>query len=63
MLRAPQTATAEASANIVKRCCSSDVHANAQRCDAEMELDRDNLLGGSDNRDGWREKTLHIRLD
>jgi hypothetical protein len=52
-----------AASSLVKGCCSSDVHANAQRCDAEMELDPDNLLGGSDNRDRFREKALHIRFD
>jgi hypothetical protein len=39
------------------------VHANAQRCDAEMEIDRDSLLVGGDNRDWWCDKALHIRLD
>jgi hypothetical protein len=28
-----------------------------------MELDFDNLMSGSDDRDGLREKPLHIRLD
>jgi hypothetical protein len=28
-----------------------------------MKIGSDNLVGGGDNRDGWRDKTLHIRLD
>jgi hypothetical protein len=47
----------------VKGCGSSDVHANAQRYDDEMELDPDNLLGGNHNRDWLREKALHIGID
>jgi len=46
-----------------ERRCSSDVHANAHRCEAEVELDPDNLLGGHDGGDWLREKALHIRLD
>jgi hypothetical protein len=39
------------------------VHADAQRCDFEMEIDRDNLLIGGDNRDWWGDKALDIGLD
>src|SRR5882672_10186732 len=42
---------------------STDVHANAQRHDLEIELDPKHLLSGSDDRDGLHEKALHIRLD
>ena len=45
-----------------ERGCSG-VHADAQRYDAEMELDRDKLLVRNNNRDWLREKALYFRLD
>jgi hypothetical protein len=46
-----------------RRCCSSDVHANAQRHVRQMELDCGDALGSHDNRAWSVDKTLHIRLD
>src|SRR5229473_5691165 len=48
---------------LLRRGCSPHVHANAQRCDAELEIGPGNLLGGSDNPDRLPGKALHIRLD
>jgi len=46
-----------------KKCCSSYVHADAQRCNAEMKIRRDNLIGGGHHTDWLRVKALHLRLD
>jgi hypothetical protein len=42
---------------------AGDVHANAQGCDAETEVDLDDLLIGGDNCDWSRGEALLFHLD
>ena len=48
---------------LVKCCCASDVQANADRINTELQIARGSLAGTGENADRLRCKALHIRLD